>query len=78
MKKVYLESLGCSKNRVDSEIILGTLLTNGYQFCDFAQEADLIIVNSCSFIEAARIESIDKIFELHSLKKNKVNIMAMK
>ena len=49
-KKVYLETLGCSKNRVDSEIMLGSLNNQGYQFTDDAEEAEVIIVNTLSLI----------------------------
>ena len=52
-KKVYLETLGCSKNRVDSEIMLGSLNSKGYQFTDDAEEAEVIIVNTCGFLSAA-------------------------
>ena len=68
-KKVYLETLGCSKNRVDSEIMLGSLNNQGYQFTDDAEEAEVIIVNTCGFLSAASQESITRILELSDLKQ---------
>ena len=68
-KKVYLETLGCSKNRVDSEIMLGSLNSQGYQFTDDAEEAEVIIVNTCGFLSAASQESITRILELSDLKQ---------
>ena len=68
-KKVYLETLGCSKNRVDSEIMLGSLNKQGYQFTDDAEEAEVIIVNTCGFLSAASQESITRILELSDLKQ---------
>jgi ribosomal protein S12 methylthiotransferase len=68
--KVGLISLGCAKNLVDSEVMLGHL---GRAGCDFVQdpaEADVILVNTCGFIEAAREESVETIIEAAQLKKN--------
>ncbi len=65
----YLQSLGCSKNRVDSEVILGTLLTAGYIAVEDPLEARLIVVNTCSFIESATQESVDTILELAQAKR---------
>jgi ribosomal protein S12 methylthiotransferase len=62
-KTLYLLSLGCPKNRVDSEIMLGTLLNDGYRVVDEPQEAEVILINSCAFIGEAKQESIDAIFE---------------
>jgi ribosomal protein S12 methylthiotransferase len=60
----YLRSLGCPKNRVDSEVILGALTNGGYKPVEDPLEAQLIVVNTCSFIESATQESIDTILEL--------------
>lgn len=64
MKKVGLISLGCSKNLVDSENILGLLDHHGYQITNDPKEADFIIVNTCGFIESAKKESIDTILDM--------------
>lgn len=66
---VGLISLGCAKNLVDSEIILGLLAKAGYQITKSPDEADILIVNTCGFIEAARKESIQAILEAGSYKK---------
>ena len=68
-KKVHFVSLGCPKNLVDTEIMLGSLSDDNYQVVENAEEADTVIVNTCGFIEAAKQESIDKILELSDLKK---------
>src|SRR5437868_345663 len=60
---LYLLSLGCPKNRVDSEVMLGTLLGQGYEFVDKAEDAEVILINSCAFIGEAKQESIDAILE---------------
>jgi len=67
--KVYLESLGCPKNLVDSEVIAGYLKESGYTFTTCKEKADIIIVNTCAFIKDATQEAIDTIFELAELKK---------
>jgi ribosomal protein S12 methylthiotransferase len=56
--------LGCPKNQVDSDKLVGTLVADGYQEAESAEDADLVVVNTCAFIEAARQESIDTILEL--------------
>ena len=63
MKKVALISLGCAKNLVDSENILGLLLKNNYQIVSSKEEADILIINTCGFIEASKKESIDVILD---------------
>jgi ribosomal protein S12 methylthiotransferase len=60
----WLETLGCPKNQVDSDKLVGTLVADGYQAADGPEDADLVVVNTCAFIEAARQESIDTILEL--------------
>jgi ribosomal protein S12 methylthiotransferase len=60
---LYLLSLGCPKNRVDSEIMLGTLLDRGYRLVDEPHDAEVILINSCAFIGEAKQESIDAILE---------------
>ena len=68
-KTVYLTSLGCPKNRVDSEVILGSLMKAGYKLVEEPLEAQLIVVNTCAFIESATEESIEAILELAQAKK---------
>ncbi|HWH72159.1 MAG TPA: 30S ribosomal protein S12 methylthiotransferase RimO, partial [Candidatus Sulfotelmatobacter sp.] len=61
--RVGLISLGCAKNLVDAEIMLGTLLKDGVEITNQAEAADVVIVNTCSFIDAAQEESVDTILE---------------
>jgi ribosomal protein S12 methylthiotransferase len=68
-KKVYFVSLGCPKNRVDSEVMLGSMGQAGHTLVDSADEADVIVVNTCGFIDAAKEESIDTILEMAEHKK---------
>ncbi|TCO79885.1 30S ribosomal protein S12 methylthiotransferase RimO [Marinisporobacter balticus] len=68
--KVSIESLGCAKNLVDSEVMMGLLSQYKYQLTNDKYEADIIIINTCGFIEAAKQESINTIIELGSLKKD--------
>ena len=67
--KLYLESLGCARNQVDSEIMIGRLKRAGWDLTDDPDAAQTIVVNTCSFIESAVEESIDTILELAELKK---------
>ncbi len=69
MRKVYLESLGCARNQVDSEIMVGRLKKAGWILTDDPGQAATIVVNTCSFIESAAEESIDAILELAQYKK---------
>ena len=62
-------NLGCSKNQVDSEIMLGTLVTEGFQLTGDPTQAEVVIVNTCGFIEEAKQESINTILEHGHLKK---------
>jgi ribosomal protein S12 methylthiotransferase len=63
-RKVHLSSLGCPKNQVDAEVMLGRLVSEGYTVTLDPAEADVLIVNTCSFIEPAKEESIDAILEM--------------
>ena len=67
-KKVHFVSLGCPKNLVDSEIMAGTLMKDGYEVVADAEGADTVIVNTCGFIEASKAESIQKVLEMTELK----------
>ncbi|MDD7007829.1 MAG: 30S ribosomal protein S12 methylthiotransferase RimO [Spirochaetales bacterium] len=64
MKKIYIESLGCAKNQVDSEVLLTIAKEKGYVRVTEAKDADLIFVNTCGFIESAKEESINTFFAL--------------
>lgn len=68
--RVHFVSLGCAKNLVDSQVMLGMLKTNMYEVIDDPAQASTIIVNTCSFIEAARKESIDMILEMADYKES--------
>src|SRR5437667_9746824 len=66
--KVGFVSLGCPKNLVDSEVMLGTLSQQGYSITAKKEDADVIVVNTCGFIDSAKKESIDTILEMAELK----------
>src|SRR5215468_4626291 len=66
--KVGFVSLGCPKNLVDSEVMLGTLAGKGYSITAHKEDADVIVVNTCGFIDSAKKESIDTILEMAQLK----------
>ncbi len=70
MKKVGFISLGCPKNLVDSEVMMGQLKHHGYQITSDAADADTVVVNTCGFIDSAKRESIDTILEAAQLKTN--------
>jgi ribosomal protein S12 methylthiotransferase len=69
MPKVGFVSLGCPKNLVDSEVMMGILARAGYEITPQAGAADVLVVNTCSFIEPARKESVDAILEMAEYKK---------
>ncbi len=71
MTKIGFVSLGCSKNLVDTEVMLRYLVEAGYEITPEETEADIVIVNTCGFIESAKQESIDNILDIAWLKKNK-------
>lgn len=78
MKKIYVESLGCSKNLVDSENMIGILSKKGYKTTEYADKADYIIINTCSFINDAKEESINSIISAAQIKnegKKKTSII---
>ena len=60
--------LGCARNRVDSEVMLGSLLERNWAVTDDADEADAVIINTCGFIDAAKEESVQTILEASELK----------
>lgn len=73
--KIHFTSLGCSRNLVDTEVMLGILLKAGYEATDKLQEADYLIVNTCGFLESARQESCDTIQELFAHKKQEGKVI---
>ncbi len=68
--KYWLETLGCPKNQVDSEKLSGLLEADGYRPADTPGDADLVVVNTCAFVEAARKESIEAILELDETRRS--------
>ncbi len=68
--KIYFVSLGCDKNLVDSEVMLGMLTKRGYTLTDDETKADIIVVNTCSFIHDAKQESINTLLEMAEYKKS--------
>lgn len=66
----HLISLGCAKNLVDSEVMLGSMTAGGWQLAEDPGDADVLILNTCGFIQAAAEEAINEIFELIAIKKN--------
>lgn len=73
-RKVHLISLGCARNRVDSEVMLGTMMGKGWISTDEPEDADAIVVNTCGFIASAKEESIDTILQAAELKKSKPDL----
>jgi ribosomal protein S12 methylthiotransferase len=74
-KKVGVVSLGCPKNLVDSEIMLGILKRSEYEIVGSMDDADILIVNTCGFIESAKAESISTILEMAKCKKGKCRLL---
>ena len=74
--KIGMVSLGCAKNQVDGELMLAKLVNAGYEISPYTEECDAVIINTCGFIEDAKRESIETIFEFCGLKKS-TNIKAV-
>ncbi|HMK13246.1 MAG TPA: 30S ribosomal protein S12 methylthiotransferase RimO [Acidimicrobiales bacterium] len=74
-QRFYIETLGCPKNQVDSDKIVGTLLADGMLATDSVADADLVVVNTCAFIEEARQESIDTILSLSADKRGGARVV---
>ena len=66
---ILFVSLGCDKNLVDTEVMLGLLAEKGHQMVDFEEDADVIVVNTCCFIHDAKEESIQTILEMAEYRK---------
>jgi len=77
-RTVFFTSLGCSKNLVDAQVMLGHMGLNGFQVVFEPNEAEVIVVNTCSFIEAAKQESVDTILELADFKEEDILKMLKK
>src|SRR5271167_813632 len=67
--KIGFVSLGCPKNLVDSEVMMGQLVASGHELTPHPDQADVLVVNTCSFIDPAKKESIDTILEMAEYKK---------
>jgi ribosomal protein S12 methylthiotransferase len=67
--EVHLTTLGCPKNKVDSELMPGMLTEAGFPLVERAEDAECLIVNTCAFIDQAREESVNTILELAQLKE---------
>src|SRR2546429_5395608 len=63
--KVGMISLGCAKNLVDAEIMIGSVLQRGMEITSRAEDADVLVINTCAFIDSAKEESIEAILEAH-------------
>ena len=68
-ERYWIETLGCPKNQVDSDKLVGTLTVDGFEAADSPEEADLVVVNTCAFIESARQESIDTVLALSDTRR---------
>src|SRR4029453_3116268 len=68
-QRFYIETLGCPKNAVDSDKVVASLVADGLTQASGPGDADVVVVNTCAFIEAARQESIDTILELSAVRK---------
>lgn len=65
--KVWAVTLGCPKNRVDTEVMLGDLLSNGYAWTYEPEDADVVLVNTCGFLQSARQESLEVLGDIAAL-----------
>jgi ribosomal protein S12 methylthiotransferase len=70
-QNIYFVSLGCPKNQVDTEVMLGQVQAAGHALCDVPEDADVIVVNTCAFIDQAKAESINTILEMAEYKKDR-------
>lgn len=73
--KIGMVSLGCAKNQTDAEVMLGLLASDGYSMVDNPDEADVLIVNTCAFIDSAKQESIDTIFDMAQYKDKNCKLL---
>ena len=75
LKKFGVISLGCSKNLVDTEMVIGLFRENGFELVTEAEQADILLVNTCGFIESAKEEAIQTILEMAEYKKKKCQVL---
>jgi ribosomal protein S12 methylthiotransferase len=75
--KIWLTTLGCSKNQVDSDKVTAVLHDSGYRDADSPEDADVVMVNTCAFIEPAREESINTILEMADLKRSDARLVVL-
>src|SRR2546423_4976470 len=68
--RVGMVNLGCAKNLVDAEIMLGSIKARGMDVTADAEKADVLVINTCAFIDAAKEESIDAIFQAHEQRQS--------
>lgn len=73
--KIHFTSLGCARNLVDTEVMIGLLLRHGYEITGEEDEADFLVVNTCGFLESARDEAYQTIDELFSIKKEQAKVI---
>ena len=76
-RSLYFTSLGCSKNLVDSQVMLGHMGLDGYEVVMEPAKAEVIVVNTCSFVESAKVESIETILEMADHKNNKCKALVV-
>ncbi len=69
-ERYWIETLGCPKNQVDSDKLVGTLVADGFEAARTPEQADLVVVNTCAFIEAARQESVDTVLALADARRD--------
>jgi ribosomal protein S12 methylthiotransferase RimO len=75
--KIWLTTLGCAKNQVDSDKVAGVLHDAGYQDAETLEAADVVMVNTCAFIESARAESIDTVLDLSHAKRSDAKLVVL-
>lgn len=76
MTKFYIDQHGCAKNQVDGEILISKLIDDGYEYVETADDADVIIINSCGFIESAKKESLNALYDARAAYPKKKIILA--
>ena len=74
-QRFYIETLGCPKNQVDSDKLTGTMLADGLVPADAPERADLVVVNTCAFIDEARQESVDTVIALSDARREGARVV---
>lgn len=75
--QIHFTSLGCSRNLVDTEIMLGIVLKAGYEIAMQMNEADFLVVNTCGFLKGARQEALDLLEEIFEIKKESARVIVV-